>query len=93
MSFNFTLLVGSAISWGTNRWMDAAQQREGYEEKSLGGGMCGLIPSISGTEKENIVVIMVQFLVYIACKSKYLHYRDINKKNTNRDRLKTQNLS
>lgn len=82
MSFNFTLLVGSAISWGTNRWMDAAQQREGYEEKSLGGGMCGLIPSISGTEKENIVVIMVQFLVYIACKSKYLHYRAINKKKT-----------
>lgn len=81
MSFNFTLLVVSAVSWGTNRWMDAAQQREGYEEKSLGAGMCGLSPNISGTEKESIMVIVVQFLLYIDCKSKYLRYGDINLKN------------
>ncbi|XP_064247575.1 extracellular sulfatase Sulf-2 isoform X2 [Passer domesticus] len=35
------------VSQGTNRWIDAAQHHEGYEEMSLGGGMCGLTPNIS----------------------------------------------
>lgn len=53
--------------------------------KSLGRGMCGLTPNISGTEKESITVILVQFLLYIGCKSKYLPYGDINKKNLRQD--------